>query len=33
MAQRCTAAAGDIKQLIDAATQKVETGTVLVHQA
>ncbi|HYD96301.1 MAG TPA: methyl-accepting chemotaxis protein [Noviherbaspirillum sp.] len=33
LAQRCTAAAGDIKQLIDAATQKVDAGTQLVHQA
>lgn len=33
LAQRCAVAAKDIKQLIDAAAQKVDTGTVLVHQA
>jgi len=33
LAQRCAVAAKEIKQLIDVAAQKVDTGTVLVHQA
>ncbi|RZI44759.1 PAS domain-containing methyl-accepting chemotaxis protein [Herbaspirillum sp. HC18] len=33
LAQRCAVAAREIKGLIDTATQKVDTGTVLVHQA
>jgi aerotaxis receptor len=33
LAQRCSHAAKDIKELIDNAAQKVDAGTVLVHEA